>query len=90
MTVDEKRRGSQRRSGKIGAVAWMPAAKRKRGVSVKGGQGLTVDRDRIVGRARLIPRRNDHRSCALILSERLVAWRASRLSVEEQLMKRLF
>ena len=56
---------------------------------MKGGQGLTVDRDRIVGRARLIPRRNDHRSCALILSERLVAWRASRLSVEEQLMKRL-
>ena len=43
---------------KIGAAAWIPVAKRKRGVSVKGGQGLTVDQDRTVERVRLATRRN--------------------------------
>jgi hypothetical protein len=45
---------------KIGATAWIPVAERKRCASVNGGQGLTVDQDRIVDRARLATRRNGH------------------------------
>ena len=45
---------------KIDAAAWIPVAKRKRGTSVKGGQRLTVDQDRIVAQARLTSRRNAH------------------------------
>jgi hypothetical protein len=48
-------------SGRTGAAAWIPIAKRKRNRSGKDVQGWTVDQDQIVGRARMASRRNGHK-----------------------------